>query len=199
MCTSTAIRAYAFGMQAPTQATRPTKPADRRHPAASAAVAVIAQCEAFVESLGDEAYVQPSSALQQSTIGQHVRHALDHFTAALAGADGQPIEYDRRKRGGTVETDRAQAMQGLAEVRQRLAAIDTDQAERSVRIRAMLSADGVEAELSSTLARELAFAAHHAVHHQAMMAAIARQQGLSTPSGFGRAPATLNYEASTER
>jgi len=171
---------------------------------AEAAIAVLEQCEALLESLSDEAHRQPSNAMGHSTIGQHLRHALDHFNAILAvsadesGEDG-PIEYDRRQRGGSIETDRAAALQGLAEARERIANLHPDRLYEPARVRVMLSADGVEAELPSTLARELAFAAHHAIHHQAMMGAIAREQGLSTPPGFGKAPATLNHEASIER
>jgi len=63
-----------------------------------------------------------------------------------------------------------------------------------VRVRVMLCADGQHAELGSTLGRELAFAAHHAVHHHAMVAAIAAEFGLSAPDGFGRAPSTIHHE-----
>src|SRR5215467_1085665 len=39
------------------------------------------------------------------SIGEHVRHTLDHI-AALLKADGfQPLSYDHRQRGSAVETD----------------------------------------------------------------------------------------------
>jgi hypothetical protein len=49
-------------------------------------------------------------------------------------------------------------------------------------------------ELVSTLGRELAFATHHAVHHQAMMKAIAFEFGVEVEECFGKAPATVNAE-----
>jgi hypothetical protein len=49
--------------------------------------------------------------------------------------------------------------------------------------------------LGSTLARELAFASHHAIHHHAMMKAIAQEHGQAAESGFGVAPSTLNHES----
>ena len=63
---------------------------------------------------------------------------------------------------------------------------------RSVRV--MVSAEGAEASLGSTLARELAFAVHHAVHHNAMIASIAGELGIACPAGFGKAPSTANHE-----
>jgi hypothetical protein len=58
----------------------------------------------------------------------------------------------------------------------------------------MLSGEGDEAELTSTFAREVAFATHHAIHHNAMIAAIAASFGVTIPAGFGKAPSTVNHE-----
>ena len=44
------------------------------------------------------------------------------------------------------------------------------------------------------LGRELAFAAHHGVHHNAMINAICAELGVATPHGFGKAPSTINHE-----
>jgi hypothetical protein len=62
---------------------------------------------------------------------------------------------------------------------------------------------GPEAEevaLPSTVARELGFAAHHAIHHMAMVRIIVQQQQQPKlpadviPSDFGRAPSTIRYD-----
>ena len=45
-------------------------------------------------------------------------------------------------------------------------------------VRCMLSAQGDEQRLRSSLAREIAFASHHATHHHAMMASIALEHGV---------------------
>jgi hypothetical protein len=58
----------------------------------------------------------------------------------------------------------------------------------------MLSGDGHEAELESTLGRELVFATHHAIHHHAMMSAIASEFGIKVGPDFGKAPSTINHE-----
>jgi len=61
-------------------------------------------------------------------------------------------------------------------------------------VRVMLTSDGQDTTLPSTFGRELAFAAHHAIHHHAMIKAIAEEFGIATPAEFGKAPSTLNFE-----
>lgn len=55
-----------------------------------------------------------------------------------------------------------------------------------------------EYSIPSTLARELGFSAHHAVHHLAMVRLIAITTGAladsDIPHDFGKAPSTLNFE-----
>ncbi len=176
-------------------------PAPRRAgdacPVARAAIGVIDQCERLVRDLTDAAYCAPSRVLPGGTVGKHVRHALDHFAALLAGHESrEAVEYDRRERGVPMETVRGDALAALADLRDRLGLIGPALVEAPIRVRVMLASDGSEAELLSTLGRELAFAAHHAVHHHAMIKAIAAEHGCAAPAGFGTAPSTLNHAAS---
>lgn len=160
----------------------------------TAASALLDQCARFVRELDDHAYARTSGVIAGSTIGQHVRHALDHFAAALSGNAERPIDYDHRDRDTPVERDRHAALAAIDGLCARLGALKGHDADTIVRVRVMLASSGQCAELSSTLARELAFATHHAIHHHAMIAAIARESGLSVPPGFDRAPSTLHHE-----
>lgn len=164
---------------------------------AACADALLAQARSFVEHARAH-FTTPCAAMMNGTIGAHLRHNLDHFGAAVNAADdASPIEYDHRARGTPVETDPDAAIAVIDTIRARLADLRrAPSVDRPVAVRMMLTAGGEEATLSSTLARELAFAAHHAVHHHAMMAAIAHAHGLSIPPGFGKAPSTLNHESS---
>lgn len=170
--------------------------------AAAAAEALLEQARGLIEVLDDSAYTYCSPVMMRGTIGKHVRHCLDHFSAALgavedgAGGGGEPIDYDRRERNVPMETDRAEALRTIAGLREILGRVDAGASGRDVEVRVMLSAAGEEATLRSSLGRELAFAAHHAQHHHAMMKVIADELGVATPEGFGKAPSTLNYERS---
>ena len=163
--------------------------------ACAAAAGILEQCATFVRTVDGTSYRTPSASVSGSSIGQHVRHALDHFAAALSALDDETIDYDHRERDTCVERDPGEALAVIARLRARIDGIDETEAGMSARVRVMLSSSGDEAELRSTLARELAFAAHHAIHHHALIGVIARELGLGLPEGFGKAPATLNHEA----
>ncbi|KAL7538506.1 hypothetical protein ACHAXR_008602 [Thalassiosira sp. AJA248-18] len=146
-----------------------------------------------------------------ATIGQHYRHSMDHveLAALVAGSaenDGAPspgeLHYDLRVRGGTLEKDLDMSRQRLVDVVDVFQTLETqDESVSMIPITAHfnLSADSdAEIGLPSTVGRELGFAAHHAIHHMAMVKIIAVQtlgfdEG-ELPHGFGRAPSTLLFD-----
>ena len=162
---------------------------------ASAAIALLDQAAAFIRTVSTPAYAAESRTIRGGTIGKHIRHTLDHFRACLDGAaPGSVADYDHRERNVPMETDRDQALDAIAALRARLERIGDDGLRTPMRVRVMLTGDGLHAELGSTLGRELAFAAHHAVHHHAMLTAIAAELGISVGSGFGKAPSTICHD-----
>lgn len=161
----------------------------------AAAAALLGQCRDLVDSLPHTVYTTDSRTLAGGTIGKHVRHVLDHYLAVVHGAEnGLIVDYDRRERNVPMETDPAEARIALDHVLTKLARATVCDADLPLRIRVMVAADGTEVELATTFAREIAFATHHAVHHQAMIAAIAREFGLSVNPQFGKAPSTIRHE-----
>ncbi|MDX2116542.1 MAG: DinB family protein [Planctomycetota bacterium] len=163
----------------------------------AAARATLDQCARFLDGLRPDAYATPSEVIKGSTIGQHVRHTLDHFAAALTAPVGGVIDYDHRERDTPVERAAGAALSLVADLTGRLLDLDEHHLDRPVRVRLMLSGEGDAAEHTSTLGRELAFAMHHAMHHHAMIAAIAREKGVNPPSDFGKAPSTIHHERAT--
>jgi hypothetical protein len=168
---------------------------------AMAAERVLAQCENLVLQVGDAAYASESSTIRGGSLGKHLRHTLDHFAAALgAGGDGDhPICYDDRQRNVPMETSRSAAVAALSRLRQQLADASGDGLNKVVRVRVLLDGEGREVELQSTLGRELAFATHHALHHQAMMKAIAAEFGVHLDESFGTSPSTLRSNTTDRR
>lgn len=167
-------------------------------PVALAGAALLEQCASLIESADARCYCGESATIRGGTLGKHVRHVLDHFRAALDAASDPSIEidYDHRERNVPMETDRAAALDSIRDLRERLRAVTGPMTDRPVRVRVMIAGDGTEAALGSTLGRELAFAAHHAVHHHAMMGAIAAEFGVRTGPEFGKAPSTINFDRS---
>ncbi|MDQ7013920.1 MAG: hypothetical protein Q9O74_08510 [Planctomycetota bacterium] len=159
-----------------------------------AAEGLLGQCGRIVDAMDDESYCCASTVLAGGTIGKHLRHTLDHFGAIVAGAArAETIAYDHRERGVAVETDRAAALDQISTLREGIANLGQNLGG-PVRIRVMLSGDGTEAELDSTIAREVAFATHHGIHHVAMMKAIAGEMGVRLGDEIGKAPSTIQHE-----
>lgn len=167
-------------------------------PVVDSSLSVLEQCGRFIAELDDASYTVPCSVIAGSTVGQHVRHSLDHFAAALSALDGQLIDYDRRERDTPVEQSRDAALHLVSDLRRRLGTIREGDLSWPVRVRVMINGEGDEVVLGSTMARELAFAMHHAIHHHAMMAAISKELGVTPEQGFGRAPSTVRHDRSVQ-
>ena len=159
-----------------------------------AATRSLESCAEFLGDLDQTSYTRPCARLFHSTIGQHVRHSIDHFAAVAASLGGAAIDYDHRQRDTPEERDAASALVAIRSLMSRLDALSGDHLAAPVRVRLMVSAEGGEAELGSTFGRELAFATHHATHHFAMIASIAGEWNIQAPVGFGKAPSTVHHE-----
>jgi hypothetical protein len=159
-----------------------------------AADAILSQCAEYIDRVEDDQFVQESKVVPGGTIGKHIRHTLDHFRCAITTDCAEPIDYDHRKRGGSVEADRDAAKTEIATLRSLMGALSAEDLDQTVTTRVMLCGDGQTADLHSTRAREIFFAMHHAIHHNAILKAIALELGLSCPEGFGTAPSTINFE-----
>jgi uncharacterized damage-inducible protein DinB len=158
------------------------------------------QCELFVRELSDVVYTSESTILPGGTVGKHLRHVVDHYHAIIAGATtSEPVDYDHRLRDVPMEVDRAHALRTLTALRTSLHELSPLGHTAPLHVHVMVAGDGCCATLGTTLGRELAFATHHGVHHQAMMRAIAGEFGVDVPINFGKAPSTINHELSTKR
>ena len=159
-----------------------------------------------------------------SSVGMHLRHSMDHIeNASLAAHDAyvspsnhtySEIHYDLRTRGGVDESNIDEARKRIIRVQdileevkhqcdlileRDLSALHQDALHGKHPVQAYFFLSGVagspEVGLSSTVARELGFAAHHAIHHLAIVKIIALNhaglQESDLPMGFGRAPSTV--------
>ena len=124
------------------------------------------------------------------SIGEHVRHALDHI-AAFAGARlPDALTYDRRERGTAVESDSGAALRAILRLRAALTMVEGTNIDQSITVTAMLSHGDAPVSMRSTLRRELAFVISHTVHHQALIAMLLAVAGRQVPDSFGLAPST---------
>lgn len=145
----------------------------------------------LVATMDTTAYATSSVPGVSGSIGKHVRHLLDHVGALLEAGGASVVDYDRRQRGGPVESDPAEALATLFRLQRALESLPGRQQDEYVRVRIQLDADGASMTSWSTLGRELAFVINHTIHHQALIALlVATADRLMLPSRFGMAPST---------
>jgi hypothetical protein len=166
--------------------------------------------DVFGESDAKERYAE-QCLIVKATMGQHVRHSMDHIELAVTMSvkciaestktNNNEIHYDLRERGGMDESDMDEAEARILRVQKLLqeqAMKEGNDSPLPVSAFFMLSGDGDEFELPTTIHRELGFAAHHAIHHMALVKIIAQETLHLSPDmlplDFGKAPSTINFD-----
>ena len=165
---------------------------------------------ALVERLTDEQYAHVDARLGAASIGAHVRHVLDHYRLFLDGLPDGEVDYDARERDTDVERSAGAAAAEARRLCAALAALGAlaagagaggaaGWAGRPLRVRQQGDevpgrCDGCDSHVE----RELLFLLSHAVHHQALIAVLARVQGLDVPELFGVAPSTASWQRSQD-
>ncbi|HTE06714.1 MAG TPA: DinB family protein, partial [Planctomycetota bacterium] len=157
-------------------------------------IEVLEQTLWLLAALDDAQYAHVERRLSSASIGAHVRHNLDHYRLFLAGLGAGLIDYDARDRHTPVESDRGAAAAAVRALVAGLAALPREALGRTVRVRQQGGGepgrfDGCESRVD----RELLFLQSHAVHHHALIAVLARAQGVAIPESFGMAPSTIEW------
>jgi len=156
-------------------------------------IACLRQGIELLDALEDGAFTQGQAACFGSTIGQHMRHNIDHCYSLLRGIDGGEVDYDARARNPELESQTAVATRALAEIIGELETIGEDDLDQPLRV-TMDSGAALPQPAGSTLRRELQFLLSHTVHHFALISVIRCLQGAATPPGFGVAPSTIKHQ-----
>jgi hypothetical protein len=130
----------------------------------------------------------------------HLRHVVEHYEALVNGQPLGVVDYDGRPRDRQLETSPTLARDRLLGLRQVLGQWTPDMLDRPVRV---LGQGGIIGDfdfcVTSSVGRELAFLASHAVHHFALLAEHLQRHGVPVPTHFGKAPGTVANEIATHR
>lgn len=167
---------------------------DRQLPAAvPPLVAVLRQLADVVRAMTDAQYRMKPCEVVTSNVGAHVRHSLDHVHALLAGVERGEVDYDLRQRGTDLEINREAALLALGRQVRQLFACPWGSEERPLRLSAIVNSSQPPVKITTTVGRELAFVLSHTVHHNALIAVMAKILGVPAPERFGYAPSTIAY------
>jgi len=144
---------------------------------------------ALIDSISCEQYCDISVAPYYSSIGSHLRHALDFFDCIVTGLDNNAIDLTARKRDVTLAENREAAKSYIYELQQILNSYVGANTDYLLHVTDNLGTANVT--VSYTLESILAHANSHATHHFATIGYLLCQQGVTCViPGFGYNPTT---------
>ena len=152
--------------------------------------ATFRQLSGSLQKLSPAEYIQPCKTLHGNTIGQHVRHVIELFQCLEKGYATGTVNYEKRKRDPSIETDKELAT-GLMEAIG--SGLDKDNKELN------LEAIYEESETNPILIRtnyyrEIAYNLEHTIHHMALIrVGVTEVSKLVLPDNFGVSSSTLKY------
>lgn len=157
-------------------------------------VEVLSQARQLLECVSDDQYQERLNSGRKSSIGEHFRHILDMFEAVKLGIQVGKIDYDRRERGGAVETDRDVCASRCEQMQHYFSRLDDESLAKNAQVKTEVTLYECHSiELNSSICREIIFVSTHAVHHFAIVNDIARQLHCNVANDFGLAPATKTF------
>ena len=161
---------------------------------------------AFNQQMLDQAlavvrhHADPNAPPFAGPVGAHLRHVVEHYGALVHGLSLGVVDYDARPRDRQLETCPTLARDRLLGLRRELGHWTPDMLDRPVQV---LGQGGITGDfdfcVASSVGRELAFLASHAVHHFALLAEHLQRHGVPVPTHFGKAPGTVANEIATHR
>jgi len=118
--------------------------------------------------LSEENFKKKSTALFNSTIGEHVRHILEFYGCLIDGVNQGFINYDKRKRRKELEHNTFLCIEKITEI---IAKLKTIPPEKALKVQANFDKtdSSINFVLESSLNRELGYCLEHSIHHQALI------------------------------
>ncbi len=152
----------------------------------------------LLRRLDDDRFCASPDRLYRGGVGAQFRHCLDFYMSFLDGLAMGRVDYSQRRRDPMLETSREHALAAARGVSERLFAIGSGEAGRSLLVRSEEPPprSGALEWSGSTVGRELQFLVSHTIHHYALIAAVLKLQGHDVRRDFpefGVAPSTLSH------
>src|SRR5437773_10614789 len=83
------------------------------------------ELDSLLTAVASDVYCARFATEVSGSIGEHVRHGLDHVSALLAADSSTTLSYDRRQRGTTVETVPAEPVRQMLRLKRVIVAWST--------------------------------------------------------------------------
>jgi len=152
---------------------------------------VFAQLSELLQQLSNNEYTQRCPTLFNATIGQHVRHIIELFICLEHDYEQGLVNYEKRKRDYTIESDKKVAIGLLQQIPACLYKHD-----KNLMLEAAYDDSSNDTIVISTnYFRELVYNLEHTVHHMALIrVGINEVSAVKVPEEFGVASSTIKYK-----
>ncbi len=153
-----------------------------------------AQLRSIILQLSHHDFSEKLEVLNYSSIGQHVRHVLEFYLCLSKGLTIGHVDYDKRVRNLSLETDPSYAIMVLDE----LSAIFCCEEIEDVTLINSIEYNGLLLDANSSVSRELIYLIEHSIHHYAIIGIALRSHlnYVNIPENFGIAYSTTKHRQS---
>lgn len=160
---------------------------------------ILGQLHSLVRQIEENHFAQPSSALGQSSIGQHLRHTLEFFMCLEKGIEQGLINYDKRAHDKLIETDKFIALSTIDRISGFVQQLNSGRALK-LEVSYDMATDNF-ITIDTNVLRELVYNIEHAVHHMALIKIGVREVApyVSLPADFGIAASTIRYQQGADK
>lgn len=154
---------------------------------------VLDQIKSLTDLLSPQQYKKPLSVLNQSSVGQHVRHVLEFYQCLLLQWKTGVVCYDHRARSVELEEDIPLIQEVIEQLCSDISSVDPNAA---LIMRTQPLPDSEEQiAVTTSIGRELLYGLDHAIHHLALVK-IGIQQAypdVAIDPNLGVAPSTIKH------
>jgi len=148
----------------------------------SSHIDVLQQAVDLLNNISSEDFQKVMQPHLSGSIGQHIRHVIDHYLALENGFENGFIDYNQRNREANIEVSVVAARETIQAVQAWLATLNSNDLQKIVEVRSEISvSEKINEDCTSTLAREIMFVSSHAIHHYSLIGVICSLQGQSVP------------------
>lgn len=143
----------------------------------------------LIASLDNGKYAASCDVIFNGTIGQHVRHIIEFYQSILE-TNGSVICYDDRKRNLELEMNPTFAISTINCAVTQIELLGND---CSLHLKGNYSEtdEAASQNIKTSLAREMAYAFDHTVHHLALCKIALKHLGVNVHPDLGVAPSTI--------
>jgi uncharacterized damage-inducible protein DinB len=151
---------------------------------------MLSQVADLVKKFNSEEFTTSIPVLNNSTIGQHVRHIVEFYVCLCVGSGNGIVNYEDRKRDLLLETVPSFVLEKIEDCKK---FIQDEDLEKQVILEHLIG--DLLCKIPSSVSRELIYLAEHSIHHFAIIK-IGMCQAFpdkNLPTNFGVADSTVRY------